>query len=259
MYGKKVKLNFLTRNSLAKKGKKDAKNGIIEINYDIPVSPYFEEETSLCIANLHKEYEKFLRYKTKILKRIVRYEKKTNKYNARIKMINDESDYNSSILEDLDNIVFEKIDFDDVAVRRLMGESVVYNNEQLLSDDVLREYRTMEKRAIVEAEKYDVDLKKDALIKKISKQPKQIFKVDKKVARSEALSKRELKKLYCKYEVFISKCNQYYEITSARISAYWNGVKYNFSENTNFDTEKILSKIKDKICQYEQIGDNDKC
>ena len=257
---RRVKLGFIARKSLLRKGKKDAKKKVVQ-NNKFPISPFFDEEIAVCIANLHKEYEKYLKYKTKLTNKISKYDKKSNQFTAHIRMLDNESTYQKSILENLNKIVFDEVDVKNSESKRLIGESVVLNKNELISDEILKEFRAIEKRAVVEAEKHKVNTKKEFIEEKIEKYPQKTFKIEKKKVHLEVLSKRELKKLCYRFDYFISRCNQHYELTAARISAYWNGVKYNFNENeeTNFDVSTILSRVEYTINVYKQLGDDIQC
>ena len=255
-----VKLSFIVRKSLLRRGKKEARKKVVQC-IEIPVSPFFNEEMAVCIANLHKEYEKFLKYKTKIINKISKYDKKSNQFTANIRMLNDELEHHKNLLSDLNKIIFNDIDINNYNSKRIIGESVIFNNNELISEDTLKEFRFIEKKAVLEAEKHKVNIKKELIEEKVEKYPQRTFEIEKKIVYLEVLSKRELKKLYYRFNVFISKCNQHYELTSARISAYWCGVRLilNRNEIINFDTSLILSRVEETINLYKQLGDDIIC
>ena len=257
---KRIKLTTFTKKLLLRKGQKDAQNKSIQaIGNNTPSSPYFDEETALCMANIHKEYEKFLKYKTKTQKKISKLDQKNSLCKSYMKMLVEEAEDNKNLLKQLDSVASYDITEEKLDARRLIGESIIYNNNELISPDMLKEFRKLEKKAAIEAQKNIMSTQKEYIKKRLSEHPKEVFELEKKITRIEMLNKYELTKLYTRFERFISRSNQHYELTLARLSVYWNGAKYIFQENQNFDISILLSKVKSNIYDYEKIGESIKC
>lgn len=256
-----AKLGCFTSKSLIKKGKRDAQKNVITLNNhsNVPSSPFFDEEISLCLANIYKDFKKFLKYKKKLMKKCYAYNKQNNKFTTYIKEIESKKSHDKEQLDKLTGIKYDDLTISPDDLKPLLGEDIKIDDEVIFDKDKIREFRTIEKRAALELKKNKTQASIDNLTKNISKYPSRTLKYEKKIVKADALNDREVQKLSIRFDMFISICFQHYSITAARISSYWNGAMRELSKNNSvyeFDTGIILSELKqeiDKIKKTEMI------
>ena len=190
------------------------------------------------------------------MKKCIRYNLKKNKITTYISKLTAEKTRDEEYLNELNNIVFDDIEINN-DIDRLLGEKIQHNGIDVFDDTVLKEFRVFEKRAPIEVEKNNIKIKKKDLIENIDNYPNKCLKYNKKISKVDGLSSREIKKVHIHFEMFISKCNQHYSLTAARISAYWNGALGGFSNNSlscNFNTEEILFELKKEFAEIKTMG-----
>lgn len=217
------RLGPITRFFLVKRGKKDAKRGIIcfdETKVNSLTSPFFKEEISLCLNLIHKENEKYNIKRKKTLHKQKRLENKKNKIDIELSTLLNEIEFQMQIFDELSK---KEYDFDDYLTSPIIQQedtAPFFPENKELNQICLK----LEKQARFEVEKYSDKNKKSAVENSISKQPIKIKALEQDLKRLNVIQLQEKEKLEIQFDMMVERCKQHYSFTVARISAYWSGV-----------------------------------
>lgn len=246
----KTEIGYFERKKLIKHGKKDAKYGIVFINNNLLNSPFIEEELSLCIVKIQKEYESFLNIKHDYHEFLANNQLEKSKILLNIKETSnrlEQAQLNLSTLK-------EKYEL----IPNLTGE----NPGMLLGEDSfkglereIREFRRIENNAPVEVEKAKYSKRREELLDFIETAPLNIISHKKQLEEFNSLENKQKCRLDTMYQIYITRCKQHYSYTIARISEYWKGVLQIKTKSKDFnfaDNQEIYEKLQNNLSIIEE-------
>ena len=250
----RVKLSKITRLSLEKKGRKDAKRKVIcfdNCDNGFLSTPFVREEISVCLSNIHREQEKMLHKNIRYLRSNDIRSSKKAQYQSKLDGLKREWIVKENYAENLEQNknTLEKTGPNEVS---LPGEDQLPNK-----DNTIKEFRKIEWQAPIEVEKAKIKKYKDRLNKWLTRQSSRIRFLETKINKIESRENRKRIREGLRNEIFIERCKQYYSLAIIRISAYWTGVlsKYENSDElfAKVDTQIVFDELFEEIESFEQF------
>lgn len=247
---KKNSLSSITQYFLVKRGRKDAKKGRVYLsnfNSSSLICPFFIEEISLCLNQMHLEKEEYYINREKTAN--LNLSEKRIEIELLIKSLQEEIKSKKLLISDLSNKKYHE--------NNNLSTNETDDSDCFIDDKKLaHHYKLIESYAMMETEKF-LDKKRiieteqliSEVIEKIDNLEKEL-----KLIQNKEQELEENKNL--KLNTMIERCKQLYAYSTARMSAYLSGVLQILGKPdiiVKYDTLTIFRELQKELTEIESL------